>query len=51
MELLQFINTNLSGILSVAVSTITAIITLVYVVFTYKRKRLTIGTLATPQTL
>lgn len=39
MELLQFINTNLSGILSVAVSAITAIITLVYVVFTYKQMK------------
>lgn len=37
MELLQNINTNYSGILSVIVAAITAIITLVYVVFTFKQ--------------
>ena len=41
MEIIQFINTNLSGILSVVVSGITAVITLIYVVFTYKQMRAT----------
>lgn len=39
MEIIQFINTNLSGILSVVVAAITAIITLIYVVFTYKQMK------------
>lgn len=37
MELIQNINANYSGILSVIVAAITAIITLVYVVFTFKQ--------------
>ena len=41
MEIIQFINTNLSGILSVVVSGITAVITLIYVVFTYKQMKAT----------
>ena len=39
MEILQYINNNFSGILSVLVSAITAIITLVYVVFTFKQMK------------
>lgn len=39
MEIIQYINTNLSGILSVLVAAITAIITLVYVVFTFKQMK------------
>lgn len=39
MELLQYINTNLSGVLGVVVAIITALITLVYVVFTYKQMK------------
>lgn len=38
MKMLEFINTY-SGVLSVAVSFLTAIITLVYVIFTYKQMR------------
>ena len=39
MDILQFINTYLSGILSVLVSAITAVITLIYVIFTYKQMK------------
>lgn len=39
METLQYINTNFSGVLSVAVAIITALITLVYVIFTYKQMK------------
>lgn len=41
MEMLQYINNNFSGILSAVVSGITAIITLIYVVFTYKQMKAT----------
>lgn len=39
METLQYINENLSGVLSVAVAVIAAFITLVYVIFTYKQMK------------
>lgn len=39
MELLQYIDANFSGVLSVAVSAITALVTLVYVIFTYKQMK------------
>lgn len=44
MEILQYIhyiNSNLAGVLSVVVAIITALITLVYVVFTYKQMKAT----------
>lgn len=39
MELLQYIDTNFSGVLSVSVSAITALVTLIYVIFTYKQMK------------
>ena len=41
MGTLQYINTNLSGVLSAVIALITALITLVYVVFTYKQMKAT----------
>ena len=41
MEIIYYINSNLSGVLSVLVSAITALITLIYVVFTYKQLKAT----------
>lgn len=40
MEILRYIDANYSGILSVMIATMTALVTLVYVIFTYKQMKI-----------